>query len=57
MDKKFIITKDEMTANQLIDCGFRLVSNSTGVWTFQNEASHKLNFDQNKIVYTNILSI
>ena len=57
MDKKFIITKDEMTANQLIDCGFRLVSNIAGVWTFQNETSHNLNFDQKKIVYTNILSI
>ena len=60
MDKNFIITKDEITANQLINSGLRLISKTAGIWIFQNEVSHKLNFeilDKNKIVYTNILSI
>lgn len=58
--KNFIITKDETTANQLINSGLRLISKTAGVWTFQNEASYKLNFenfDKTMIAYTNILSI
>ena len=60
MDKKFIVTKDECTANQLIAAGFNLVSNIAGTWTFLNEAPKNTNFetfDNKKIVYSNILSI
>lgn len=60
MDKKFIVTKDEYTANQLIADGFNLVSNIAGVWTFLNETPKNANFetfDKKKVAYSNILSI
>ena len=60
MDKKFIITKNESTANKLIAAGFHLVSNIAGVWTFQNVVPHNFSFesfDKKQIAYTNILSI
>lgn len=60
MDKKFIVTKNESTANKLIAAGFHLVSNIAGVWTFQNVVPHNFsfeNFDKKQIAYTNILSI
>lgn len=60
MNKKFIVTKNESTANQLIAAGFNLVSNIAGVWTFQNVVPEHFNFetfDKKQIAYTNILSI
>lgn len=44
--KKFIITKDESTANKLIACGFQLVSNVSGVWTFMNVGPKHFSFDE-----------
>ena len=58
--KKFIITKDESTANKLITCGFKLVSNMAGVWTFMNIAPANFSFteiDKGKYSYSNILCI
>ena len=56
--KKFIITKDEATANKLITCGFQLVSNVSGVWTFMNTCPTHFNFneiDKGKYSYSNNL--
>lgn len=43
--KKFIITKDEAIANQLIAHKFKLMSNIAGVYTFVNNTPDKFNFD------------
>lgn len=43
--KKFIVTKDESIANQLIAYQFKLVSNIAGVYTFVNNTPEKFNFD------------
>lgn len=56
--KKFIVTKDESTANKLIICGFKLVSNMAGVWTFMNIAPTNFSFaeiDKGKYSYSNTL--
>ncbi len=58
--KKFIITKDESTANKLIACGFKLVSNVSGVWTFMNSAPQNFSFaeiDKKAYSYTDILCL
>lgn len=56
--KKFIITKDEDTANKLLSCGFQLVSNIAGVWTFMNAAPTNFSFaeiDKKLYSYSNNL--
>ena len=58
--KKFIITKDESVANKLISCGFQLVSNVSGVWTFMNMGPKHFSFteiDQKAYSYTDILCL
>lgn len=58
--KKFIITKDEPTATKLLTCGFQLVSNSSGVWTFMNIAPTNFSFaeiDKSAYSYTDILCL
>lgn len=58
--KKFIITKDESTANKLIACGFQLVSNVSDVWTFVNSAPKNFSFaeiDKKAYSYTDILCL
>ena len=60
MDKKFIKTTDIETANRLISCGFKLVSNIGNVYTFLNEMPQNLAFesvDMTKIVYDNKLCL
>ena len=60
MDKKFIKTTDEKTANQLIVAGFKLISHVGNIYTFINEAPKNFNFDaidKKMIVYDNILSL
>lgn len=60
MEKKFIKTTDEKTANQLIVAGFKLVSHIGNIYTFINEAPKNFNFnviDKKMIVYDNILSV
>jgi hypothetical protein len=44
--KKFIITKDESTANKLVACGFQLVNQANGVWTFMNMGPKHFSFDE-----------
>lgn len=56
--KKFLITKDESTANKFIACGFKLISNISGTWTFLNITPKNFSFaeiDKEKYSYTNIL--
>ena len=56
--KKFIITKDESTANKLLTCGFQLVSNVGGVWTFMNATPANFSFaeiDKKLYSYSNNL--
>ena len=56
--KKFIITKDESTANKLLTCGFQLVNNISGVWTFMNIAPTNFSFaeiDKKTYSYSNTL--
>ena len=58
--KKFIITKDESTANKLITCGFQLISNTSGIWTFMNMAPKNFSFaeiDKKAYSYTDILCL
>ena len=58
--KKFIITKDESTANKLITCGFQLISNVAGVWTFMNITPQNFSFAEigkDKYSYTDILCL
>ena len=58
--KKFIITKDESTANKLMAFGFKLVSNVSGSWTFLNVAPKNFSFaeiDKKAYSYTDILCL
>jgi hypothetical protein len=58
--KKFIITKDESTANKLLACGFQLVSNTSGVWTFMNMTPQNFSFaeiEKGKYSYSDILCL
>ena len=58
--KKFIVTKDESTANKLLTCGFQLVNNVCGVWTFMNIAPKNFSFseiDKKAYSYTDILCL
>lgn len=60
MDKKFIKTTDEKTANQMIVAGFQLISHVGNIYTFINKAPKNFNFDaidKKMIVYDNILSL
>ena len=51
----FIKTQDESSAKQLEDSGFKLVDYTNGTWTFMNNPECLLTFDNNKIVYSNVL--
>lgn len=60
MDKKFIKTTDEKTANQLILAGFQLFSHIGEVYTFINNTPTNFTFDEidkKMIVYDNIVSL
>ena len=53
----FIKTKDEETHNKLLQEGFELVDYVNGTWTFVNNTKSPLTFENNKVVYSNILCI
>lgn len=60
MDKKFIKTTDEETANKLIALGFQVVSHIGSVYTFLNEPIQNMTFDSvdaTKFVYDNKVSL
>lgn len=44
-DKKFIMTKDEGIANQMIASKFKLISAMAGVYIFINKAPENFTFD------------
>lgn len=58
-NKRFIITVDKHTADQLVNEGFDIVSIAGNVYTFINPSkkhfSHKI--DEKKIRYTDVLCI
>lgn len=59
-DKKFVVTKDEATANKMIAHQFKLVSTIAGVYTFVNDHPEKFNFDVfdvKKLYFTNKLHL
>ena len=59
-NQKFIIVKDEATANKLIASGFQVVSHINSIYTFINQTPKHFNFDEvdaKKLVYTNMLMI
>ena len=58
MDNKktmFVKTKDFETSEMLKIEGFKLVDYTNGTWTFINDISRPLTFDNNKIVYSDML--
>lgn len=58
--KNFIKTTDKETADKLIFAGFQLVSQDNGVYTFLNQRSNSVVFDEvdkTKMAYTNTLNI
>lgn len=60
MEKKFIKTTDEKTANQLIAAGFKIVSHCGNIYTFFNQVPKNFSFDaidNKKIVFDNILRL
>ena len=58
MDNKktmFIKTKDFETSEKLKSEGFKLVDYTNGIWTFVNDINRPLTFDNNKVVYSDML--
>ena len=51
----FIKTQDEATSDNLKNNGFELIDYTDGTWTFLNNPNCLLTFDNNKIVYSNML--
>lgn len=59
-NQKFIIVKDESTANKLFASGFQVVSHTNGIYTFMNKIPKHFNFDEidvKKLAYSNMLAI
>ena len=59
-NKTFITTTDKETADKLISEGFQLVSQSGSSYTFLNQPSNNLifdNVDKKKVAYTSTLAI
>jgi hypothetical protein len=58
--KTFITTTDKETADKLLSEGFQLVSQSGSSYTFLNQSSNNLTFDnidKKKVAYTSTLAI
>ena len=51
----FIKTQDLDTSESLKQAGFELVDYANETWTFVNNPKCPLTFDNNKIVYSNML--
>ena len=59
-NSKFIVTKDDNLANQLLAHKFKLISAVAGVYTFINEPQKNFSFDAfdiSKVYFTNKLSM
>ena len=57
MDKNFIRTTDEKVKDELVLKGYQLVSSDGKSWTFLNDSSKHMNFDNKKVAFTNILNV
>lgn len=57
MAKHFIQTSDEEVAKELRENGYQELSKQGKFFIFINEAKKVKTFDENKIVYTDILSV
>ena len=58
MDKKnFIKVSDESTKRQLLDLGYKLISEDGSVATFLNDLSRPQTYSCKKVVYTNKLNV
>ena len=55
--KHFIQTSDEEVAKELRENGYQELSKQGKFFIFINEAKKVKTFDENKIVYTDILSV
>ncbi len=53
----FIKTQDLETSELLKKESFELIDYTNGTWTFANNKSRPLTFDNNKIAYSNTLCI
>ena len=60
MNKKgkalFIKTQDFETHESLLESGLKLIDYTNGTWTFMNDPDRPVVFDNNKIVYSNVLT-
>lgn len=57
MEKKFIKTNDLETKEQLLKLGFTLIKQDGNLSTFINDLSKPMNFDKQKIAYSNIIAM
>ena len=55
--QKFIKVKDQETKQQLMDLGYKLLSDQNGIATFLNDLSRPQSFSCKKMVYTNKMEI
>lgn len=51
--RTFIKVKDEETKQQLLDLGYKLLSERNGIATFLNDLSKLQSFSCKKLTYTN----
>ena len=58
MEKRnFIKVKDEETKQQLLDLGYKLLSERNGIATFLNDLSKPQSFSCKKLNYTNKMEV
>ena len=57
MAKNFIKVSDEDTKRQLLDLGYKLLSEEGGIATFLNDKSRPQSFSCKKVVYSDKLNI
>lgn len=55
--RNFIKVKDEETKQQLLDLGYKLLSEKNGIATFLNDLSRPQSFSCKKVAYTNKMEI
>ena len=58
MKQLFIKTRDKGTADKLKELGFKVISESGGMWTFLNDSAIRFDADGNKkAVYSDRIEI
>lgn len=58
MEKRtFIKVKDEETKDQLLDLGYKLLSEKNGIATFLNDPTKPQSFSCKKLTYTNKMEV